>query len=126
MAVEVQLGAQRVQERRSEASGDKIGFLRCTMIEEGMHKPQKWGFLWIYEEPVIRLGFPMYFTICLTYRHCLPILISLIYEPTVPILQEYQDGKIWPIMGHFCRSRMDFIHVCLHRFCFCYPCMKVS
>ena len=63
---------------------------------------------------------------CLIYDH-LSILASLIREQTVASLQGHQDDRRLALRGHFCGSRMNFIHTShnLYRFCYCLF-MKVS
>lgn len=60
------------------------------MMHERM---QKLGLPRHLEEPNGHLGFPIALTIYFVYKHCFPILISLIQEQTVAMLQGHQDGN---------------------------------
>lgn len=88
---------------------------KCTTMDG---KKQKRGLPGSLEEPSSRSGSPTALTIHLTYSHCVPILVSLIQEQTVVKVHGHQDGKSLSLRGHFCRSRIDFIHMCrnLYRF----------
>lgn len=81
------------------------------MVDEGMKKLKNWGWPESLEEESSHPGFPKALALCLIYDH-LPILVSLIQERTVARLQGHQDGKSPTLRGHFCRSRMNFIHAC--------------
>lgn len=72
------------------------------------------------KQPAILDFAQSWLTILLIYNNFLPILISLIQEPTVAML--------WgsAMAGQFWRSRVDFIHRSHIRFCFWCLFMKFS
>lgn len=106
---------------RSEASGDQIVFLKCTIAGKGMQKSKM-----EFSGELGRTSWLSWFSSSpnnLIYDHCLPFLISLVQEQTAVMSEWHQDGKSLEMRAFFFfffgSSRMNFIHMCcynLYRF----------